>query len=389
MKLVPAYIVAARRTALGRIGGLHRGRRIEDLTAPVIAAALKDCGITPSRVDELVIGNATAGGNPARSIALAAGLPETVSAATIDRQCGSGLDAILTAIRQIGCGEAQVVVAGGAEAISTAPWRIAKPKSLYHLPHFIGPDRSPGEEAEDSQSFEASERLARLLGLGRSQLDAHAMREHLKAEAAREARRFVGEIVPLRSTPEEARDQSAVDPSLEQLERLSAFAPPDGRLTPGNTSQLHDGAAVVVVVSEAVWLELGRSRALRLLGAAARGVAHGHEAEAPIEAMKSVSGRLAGFNTKDIGLVEMSERSTAQAIALAAALGLDDAIINPDGGAIARGHALGASGAVLVVRLFTRMVRAAAAERPRYGVATQGAIGGMGLAAVFEAVGSP
>jgi acetyl-CoA C-acetyltransferase len=388
MPLAPAYIVAARRTALGRVGGLHRSRRIEALAAPVITAALEDCGIEPARVEEILVGNATAGSNPARSIALAAGLPETVSAATIDRQCGSGLDAILSAIRQIGAGEASVIVAGGVESPSTAPWRIAKPKSLYQLPHFIGLDALADQDAEieDPQTHEAGERLARKLGLSRSQLDAYALRDHLKAEAAREARRFVGEIVPLRSTTEEARDQSAGDPSPTDLERLAAFAPPSGVLTPGNTSQLHDGAAMVVVVDEAVWLQMGRPRALQLLAATARGVPHGLEAEAPIEAMKSVYGRLQGFNTKDIGIIELSESSAAQAIALGTMLGFDDAIVNPDGGAIVRGHALGASGAILVVRLFTRMVRAPVVERPRYGVAVQGTIGGMGIAAIFRAV---
>jgi len=385
MSLAPAYIIAARRTALGRIGGLHRARRLEALAAPVILAALKDCGIDAARVEEIVVGNASAGGNPARAIALATGLPETVSASTIDRQCGSGLDAVLAALRQIGAGEAGIAVAGGAESPSTAPWRIAKPKSLYQLPHFIGLDAAAEEQAEEPQAVEADERLARKLGLSRGQLDAYALREHLKAEAAREARRFVGEIVPLRSTSEEARDQSAGDPSAEDLAGMSAFMPPDGVLTPGNTSQLHDGAAFVVAVSEAVWNEVGRPRALRLVAASARGVPHDLEAEAPIAALKSVYGRLNGFNTKDIGVVELSESSAAQAIALSAAMGFDERAVNPDGGAIVRGHALGASGAILVVRLFSRMVRAEG-ERPRFGVATQGTIGGMGLAALFEAV---
>ncbi|HET6322993.1 MAG TPA: beta-ketoacyl synthase N-terminal-like domain-containing protein, partial [Hyphomicrobium sp.] len=118
-----AYIVAARRTAVGRIGGLHRNRRIEELCAPLVGAVLQDSGLGPQAVDELIVGNATQGANPARLIALAAGLPETVPAATIDRQCGSGLDAILAAVRAVTLGDAQAIVAGGAEAISTAPWR--------------------------------------------------------------------------------------------------------------------------------------------------------------------------------------------------------------------------------------------------------------------------
>ena len=129
-----AYIIAARRTAIGRIGGLHRNRRIEELCAPLVGVALQDSGLEPGQVDELIVGNASQGGNPARLIALAAGLPETAPAATIDRQCGSGLDAILAAIRAVSFGDAQAIVAGGAEAISMAPWRVAKPRNLQQLP---------------------------------------------------------------------------------------------------------------------------------------------------------------------------------------------------------------------------------------------------------------
>ncbi|MEL7048613.1 MAG: acetyl-CoA C-acyltransferase, partial [Pseudomonadota bacterium] len=123
-----AYIIAARRTALGRVGGLHRHRRVEDLAAPVVGQVLDDAGLTSSDVEELIIGNASQGGNPARLIALASGLPLSTSALTLDRQCASGLDAILTGAAAVERGDATVVVAGGAESLSTAPWRIAKPR---------------------------------------------------------------------------------------------------------------------------------------------------------------------------------------------------------------------------------------------------------------------
>jgi acetyl-CoA C-acetyltransferase len=382
-----AYIIAARRTALGRIGGLHRNRRIAELAAPVVRAALEDSGLAPERVDELIAGNATEGGNPARLIALAAGLSDTATAATIDRQCASGLDAILAAIRAIAAGEADVIVAGGGEAISTAPWRIAKPKSLYQLPHFMALEPATIDQPEELQPFEASEQMTRKLGISRARQDAYALHSHLRAEAARSARRFVGEIVPLRANADEARDQSAVEPALEDLERLTPYVPPDGTLTPGNTSALHDGAAFAVIVSERVWTELGKPRALKLLASAAQGVAPENEAGAPIEVMKKLYGRLNGVKRDDIMLIEMSESSAAQAIALSESLELDLDRINPDGGALVRGHPFGAAGAVLVVRLFTGMVRAKkSSTSPRYGVATLGAIGGMGLAALFEAV---
>lgn len=380
-----SYIIAARRSALGRVGGLHRNRRLAELAAPVVLAALADAGLSPAEVDEMIVGNASEGGNPARLITLAAGLPETVASHSIDRQCASGLDAIVAAVRAVQAGDADVVVAGGAESLSTAPWRIAKPKSLYQLPHFLRVEPANSEVSDDPAPLEASELLPKRLGISRARQDVVAMKSHLKAEAARSSRRFVGEIVPLRANVEEARDQSAVEPDLDDLEEMVAFAPPDGTLTPGNTSSLHDGAAFVVVVSERVWKARGKPGALRLMSVAALGVAPESDGEAPIEAIRKLYSRLNGFNREEIGVFEMSESSAAQEIALAELLNVDPAMINPDGGAIARGHPLGAAGAVLVVRLFSRLVRRQD-SKSRYGVATLGAIGGLGLAALFEAV---
>jgi len=381
----PAYIIAARRSALGRIGGLHKGRRIEELCAPVVAGALRDSGLKTDRVDEVIVGNATQGGNPARLIALSSGLSDSVPAVTIDRQCGSGLDAILSAIRAIAAGDANVIVAGGAEALSTAPWRIAKPRTLYQLPRFTSFEPGPAEDGGVPPLVEATEALAARLGISRARQDAYALRTHLKAEAARTSKQFAGEIVPIRANAEEARDQSAVEPDFKDLAQLAPYQQPDGTLTPGNTSAMHDGAAIAVVVSERVWAELGKPRALRLVAQAIRGVAPEEEASAPIEAMKSLNARLNGFKRSDIGIIELSESSAAQAIAIAQSLELDEDLINPDGGAVARGHPLGAAGAVLVARLFARMARAEE-KRPQLGLAALGAQGGMGLAALFEAV---
>lgn len=380
----PAYIVAARRSAIGRVGGLHRARRIEDLAAPVLAAALADQRLSPVEVDEVIVGNALEGGNPARLVALAAGLPDTCPALTIDRQCGSGLDAILIGINRITAGEAEVVVAGGAESVSTAPWRVARPKSLYQLPHFIGLDPAAGTGDEDTSIVPATEALARRLGIGRSRQDAWVLRSRLAAEKARESKRFVGEIVPLRATPEETRDEGAglVEPrSLERLGPLSA----GGTLTSGNTVGLRDGAAMVMVVSEPVWRRLGSPPALRLVASAARGVASAQEAEAPIEAVHRLLERAEGFDRSRLASIELGESSAVQAIALAEQLGLDPDLISPAGGAVVRGHPLAAAGAVLVARLFCDLVRSTTGDG-RCGIAVQGVRGGLGLAALFEAV---
>ncbi len=176
MPPVPAYIIAARRTAVGRIGGLHKTRRIEELCAPLIGAALQDSGLEPEQIDEVIVGNASQGGNPARLIALAAGLPDTVSATTIDRQCGSGLDAILSAIRRVALGDAEAIIAGGAETVSTAPWRISKPKSL--LPASPLHELRAGSRARSKSAtplIESTEALSAQLGISRAQQDAYAL----------------------------------------------------------------------------------------------------------------------------------------------------------------------------------------------------------------------
>ena len=228
------------------------------------------------------------------------------------------------------------------------------------------------------------EALAQRLGISRELQDAWALASHAKAEKAREARRFVGEIVPLRSTTEEARDQSAREPDADDLADLEPIFGDNGTLTTGNISALHDGAAFVVAVTEAEWKRRGRPPALRPALNAALGVEPGQEAEAPIAALHKLYGRMNGLDRSTITAFELSEASAVQVIALCRQLGLDEAAVNPDGGAVVRGHPLGASGAVLVARLFSRLVRHAEKRGARYGVAALGANGGLGLAALFE-----
>jgi acetyl-CoA C-acetyltransferase len=384
--LAPSYIIAARRTALGRPGGLHRGRRIESLTAPVVGAALEDAGLKPEAVDEIILGNATAGGNPARIVGLAAGLRESVPALTVDRQCASGLDAILLGMQAVALGEADVVVAGGAESISTAPWRVARPKSVFQTPRFISLEPEGELSGEVSPSIAASEELAARLGISREQQDAYALRTCLNAEEAASQRRFVGEIVALRMAGEEARDESGNIPDIEDLAALPPLAGQEGTHTVGNTSMLHEGAAMVVIASGRVHAELGAPRGLRLMASIRCGMGAGEEARAPMAALQGLLGRKRGITLEKLDLIEMSESSAAQALALCAAFELKGDALSPDGGALARGHALGAASAVSIVRLFTGMVRRADGRRSRYGAVTQGAIGGLGVAALFETV---
>jgi acetyl-CoA C-acetyltransferase len=381
----PAYVIAARRTALGRVGGLHRQRRIEDLAAPLTAEVLKDAGVSPARVDHVLLGNVTAGGNSARLVALAAGLPDSAPAMTIDQHAASGLAAIVFGMRMVNAGEASVVVAGGAEAISMAPWRMAKPRGVHQTPRFIGPGGEDAGQDGDLALIESGERLARRLGLTRELQDEWAYRSHLAASLARDARRLQREILPLKATADEARDQSATEPDLDELRDLAPIRA-DGTLTPGNTSAPHDGAAVVLIVSQDVWDELGKPAGMQLRSAVTVGVSPEEEIEAPIVALQRMLGRVKGVEAPDIDVVELGESSAVQALAVRNALGLSDGSLNPDGGAIVRGLPIGAAGAVLVARLFTRLARVKPSERQKLGAAVLGAAGGLGMAALFERV---
>ena len=379
-----AYIIAARRSAIGRIGGLHRSRRLPALAAPVIVAALADAGVTPAEVDAVWLGNTSENANPARAVALAAGIADTANAMTLDQGSASGLEAILSAIRAIDQGDAEIVVAGGAESLSTAPWRITRPLNPMQLPRVIAPEPLGATTPDASFSIEAGERLATTYAISRERQDRCAIESRERADTARAARRFVGEIVPIRVNAEESRDQGGEALDADEITDADPLLDPDGTLTLANVALSHDGAAFVVIVSEAVWLRLGQPAALRLVASAGRGVAPGEEASAPIAAVQKLYTRLNGFDRRAITRFELAETSAAQALAFAKALSLDEATVNPDGGSLARGHPLGASGAVLVVRLFSALARVKQVDAPGFAIAAQEAAGGLGIAAMFR-----
>lgn len=386
------FVVSARRSALGRIGGLHRERRVPDLTAPVIAEALKDARIGPAEVGEVILGNVAAGGNPARLVALAAGLPETIPALTVTRHEGSGLDAIALAAMKVRSGEAEVILAGGAESLSTAPWRLAKPRSIYHFPRIEGllPTDFGGES--DAGGLSDALALARKLGLDRRKLDAYAHAAHQRAEQARAARAFVGEIVLMRGGKDETRDESAVGPDLDEIADEPELPHGENLFTRVTTAQMHDGAAFAVVVSEALWRRLGSPPALEVLSAAAVGVPQGAEAPAFEVALLKALSRIGDKGTQvidpaDLAAIELGESSAVEPLALIARLGLAADRLNPAGGAIVRGVAPGAAGAVLVARLFTDLVRRGPEGATGLGAVVQGVAAGMGVAAVFRRVG--
>jgi len=383
-----AIIIAARRTLIGRQGGLHARRPLETLAAPVFQAVLADGGLDASSVNEVVMGNAVGGGgNPARLIALAAGCPETVPALTVDRQCASGLDAIVSAARLIESGAADAVIAGGAESPSTAPWRVAKPANLHtELPQFFTQPAFATPDHGDPGMIEAAENVAREGGIGRERQDSFALESHRRAVEAERAGRLGAEIVRFSDDPGQEHDEGPrASLSLKLLARMSPLVTPDGTVTAGNSCQINDGASAVLVVSTELHRRLGSPPGLVFKGAASGAVAPRLLGLAAIPAARNLSTRT-GFDLREAAAVELNEAFAAQALATIDALALDPETVNCLGGALAYGHPYGASGALLVTRLFTRLVRESASPEPSMGLALIAAAGGVGVAAQFQTI---
>ncbi|RYG89716.1 acetyl-CoA C-acyltransferase [Loktanella sp. IMCC34160] len=357
-----ARILAARRTAVCPRGGALSALSIHDLAAPVIRALLDDAGIAPEAVDEVILSNAMGGGgNPARLAALAAGLPETVAGLSIDRQCAGGLDAIGLAKALVESGQVRVVIAGGAESYSRRPLRSHVPASGDPIPY----DRPPFTPFpnRDPEMEEAAAALAQRLGIGRDRQDAWAVDSHAKALAARD--RLASEIVPVAGVVADSFTRD-LTPALAARAKVIT-----GPITHANAAVAADGAAFCLVVAADLAPD-----APRITGFASVGGAPDMPGLAPVAA---IGRTLAGRAAADLSVAEVMEAYAVQAIACVEGAGLDPAIVNPGGGALARGHPVGASGAVLAVRLFHEVTRTGGA-----GVAAIAAAGGIGSALVLE-----
>ncbi|MGY3127385.1 3-oxoadipyl-CoA thiolase [Agrococcus sp. UYP33] len=389
-----AFLIGGARTPVGRYGGALASVRPDDLAALVLGEAVSRAGIDPALIDEVILGGANQAGednrNVARMAVLLADLPDSVPGITVNRLCASGMSAIIMASQMIRSGDADIVVAGGVESMTRAPWVQAKPEKPWAKPgeafdtsigwRFANPKLLARDKATYAMP-ETAEEVARVDGITRAEADAFALRSHERAIAAIDAGRFADEIVAVPTK----RGDVAVDEGPRRdttLERLAALRPVvagGSVVTAGNASSLNDGASAIVVASEDAVRRLGLTPRARIVGGASAGLAPEIMGLGPVPATEKLLART-GLTIDDIAAVELNEAFATQSLAVIRRLGLDDTIVNADGGAIALGHPLGSSGARLVVTLLGRMER----EGARRGLATMCVGVGQGTSIILE-----
>ena len=373
-----ATVVAARRTPVTAVGRALAGYDAPELAAAVLAALGRDLasgfGDRRPAVDDVVLGNCRGpGGNVARVAALAAGLGDRVPGVTLDRQCGSGLEAVRVGAALIGSGQADRVLAGGVESTSRAPGGVA------HRARFAPPGH------DDPDMGAAADTVAAELGITRERQDAYAERSHARTLAARDGGVFDAELVPVGGARADDRPRRL---PAAALRRLRPVFTADGTVTPGNACGIGDGAAGVVLVRDDLRARAGLP-GLRILGSAVCGGDPARPALAAAPAVRAVLDRTR-VALADVAVLELTEAFAAQVLACTdVPLGDDAERVCPDGGAIALGHPWSTSGALLVVRLFSRLVRrpAPGPGSGRYGLAACAIGGGLGLAVLVERVG--
>ena len=381
------------RTPVGRHGGALAGTRPDDLAAHVLRALLaRHPALDPAAVDDVVFGNGNGAGEEnrdvARMAALLAGLPTGVPGVTVNRLCGSGLEAVIQAGRAVALGEASLVLAGGVESMSRAPWVLPKPERPYargdaQLASTTLGWRlvNPAMPAEWTVSLgEGAEILADKFGIDRDRQDAFAVRSHRLAHAAWERGVFAEEVVPVPGTGLERDEGIRPDTTVERLAGLRPAFREGGTVTAGNASQLSDGAAAVLVGDRAAADRLGGRPLARVAASAVHAVEPQLYGIAPVEAANKALAR-AGIGCADLAVVELNEAFAAQALAcLDAWPELDPELVNPNGGAVALGHPIGCSGARILGTLARELHR-----RGGWGLAAICIGVGQGLAVVLEA----
>jgi len=389
-------IVSAVRTALGRVGGSIKTVQPEEIARVVITAAVERAGIEPASVDEVIIGQtkqSADAANLARVAALKAGFPVEVPAYTVMRQCGSGLQAIHNAVQVIRAEEAEIVVAGGIESMSLAPYYLRGARFGFTSGNTVVVD-SNTESQPRSQPYEVygdltmgltAENLAEKYSISREEQDAFARQSQERAADAIESGRFRDEIVPV-EVPQRKGPPAVFDTdehprlsSLEQLAKLRPVFKEGGSVTAGNSSGRNDGGACLVLMSADAAKKKGLTPMATVRGQATAAVDPRIMGIGPAPASRKALER-AGLSLSDIGLIEVNEAFAAQALAVIKDLDLDQEIVNVNGGAIALGHPLGCSGARIMTTLLYEMRR----RGTRYGLAGICIAGGQGMASVVE-----
>jgi 3-oxoadipyl-CoA thiolase len=396
-----AYICDGIRTPIGRYGGALATVRTDDLAAaPLRELMARNAAVDWARLDDVLYGCANQAGednrNVARMAALLAGLPADVPGATINRLCGSSLDAVGTAARAIAAGEVELAIAGGVESMSRAPFVMPKAESAYSRSNAVFDTTigwrfvNPAMKAKygiDAMP-ETAENVAAEFGISRADQDAFAARSQARYAAARARGFYAGEIAPLtipgrKGDTVVAEDEHPRETTAEALAKLKGVVRPDGTVTAGNASGVNDGAAALLLASEAAAKRFGLTPRARVLGMAVAGVPPRIMGIGPAPATSKLLARH-GLAIGQIDVIELNEAFAAQALAVTRQLGLPDdaAQVNPNGGAIAIGHPLGASGA----RLALTLVRQLQAGGGRYGLATMCIGVGQGIALLLERV---
>jgi 3-oxoadipyl-CoA thiolase len=400
-ELREVVIVSAVRTPMGKYGGQLKDVRPDDLAAIVLREVVDRIGLDPGEVEDVILGCANQAGEDNRNVArmglLLAGFPIEVPGQTVNRLCGSGMQATIAAAREIQAGGADVVIAGGVESMTRAPWVMAKPDGGYPRGPQTAFDTSLGwrlvnpkmaELYGTLQMGETAERVAAKYEVSREDQDEFALRSHQRAIAAQRAGRFDAELVPV-AIPQRKGEPITVsadegpreDSSLESLARLKPVFQADGTVTAGNASPLNDGASALVLMEA----EEAKRRGLRALATfvagASTGVHPSYMGIGPVPATRRALAK-AGLSAKDVDLVELNEAFAAQSVACVRELALDEAKVNVNGGAIALGHPLGSSGSRLVCSLTQEMNRSGA----ELGLATMCIGVGQGIASIWRRV---
>lgn len=398
--MAEAYLVGGVRTPVGRYGGALAGVRPDDLAALVVGEAVRRAGLDVAgelgAIDEVILGAANQAGednrNVARMAVLLAGLPDEVPGVTVNRLCASGMSAITMAAQAVRAGDADLILAGGVESMTRAPWVQQKPERAFAKPgaqydtsigwRFPNPTLLARDKATFSMP-ETAEEVARVDGITRADADAFALRSQQRAVAAIAAGRFEAEIVGVPTHRGEVLVDEGPRPetTLDVLARLRPVVAGGSVVTAGNSSALNDGASAIFVASAAAVERYGLMPRARIVVGTSAGLAPEIMGLGPVPATEKALER-AGIDLDDIGSIELNEAFATQSLASMRRLGLDPERVNADGGAIALGHPLGSSGSRLVVTLLGRMER----EGSRYGLATMCVGVGQGSALIVERV---